>query len=225
MQPDLTPLLRGIAPEIAAQARPLGLELPSNLSRDDWSTTITRLAANAHGVTKGHDTVCAWLGDMLAYRDGKYHGQIAELAKAAELHPTTLRNAKLVCQRIPISCRRDTLSWSHHSEIGKTFPNGTDITNWLQIADDEKLSCRDLRKRIRASRVHQHEEVQSGGLPLDLPDFCILRELRAAERSLQQHHAIWQRWSPETCRAALQEIKHLSEFVSQLAARAEKPAA
>jgi hypothetical protein len=138
-----------------------------------------------------------------------------ELAYAAGLHPTTLRNAKLVCSRIPVSCRRDELSWSHHCEIGKTFTAANDITHWLQVAVEEKLTRTELRQRIRMQRASPALAAPDGS-PLDTEHFSLLRELRAIDRHLQKSRPLWEQWSGQSCRLAQAELESLAAFVQAI---------
>jgi len=185
MPPDYHALLRGIVPEHIGQATAKGLVLPADLDRDAWSRLVTRLAVNARAFTASSDTICSWLGDVLAYREGKYHGQIKELATAAGLHPTTLRNAKLVCSRIPVSCRARRVIVVHHCEVGKAFTAAPDIIHWLQVAVEEKLKRTELRQRIRMQRKSPELGTPEAG-HLDTEHFSLLRELRAMDRHIQK---------------------------------------
>lgn len=221
MLPNQQYLLTGVAKEHIAQTSALGLTLQSGLDQEAWSRVATRLALNAREFTKGTDTLCAWLGDLLNYREGKYRGQIAELAQAAGLHPTTLRNAKLVCSRIPVSCRRDGLSWSHHCEIGKAFTDAQDIMHWLKVAAEESLCRTALRDKIRDHRK-KPELATTATTLLATENFALLRELRAAERLLEREQAVWKVWSPETCRLALTELSSLVHFLDAIRNHAGK---
>jgi hypothetical protein len=157
---------------------------------------------------------------VLAYREGKYHGQIKELATAAGLHPTTLRNAKLVCSRIPVSCRRDELSWAHHCEVGKAFTAAQDITYWLQVAVEEDLTRMELRQRIRMQRKSPELAIPDTG-HLDTEHFRLLRELRAMDRHLQKNRPHWEQWSAQSCRLAQEELRSLTAFLQSIQARAK----
>lgn len=211
-------LLAGIAPECICKANALGLELRRDLGVHEWSEVITLLARNARRATASADTVTAWLGDALAYGSSKYRGQIAELAKAAGLHPTTLRNAKLVCRRIPMSCRRDELSWAHHTEVGKAFEEAAKINQWLEIAVKEGLSKAQLRARIRGARGERSGPVRcSAG---EIESFALMRELRAAERLVRNNAYVWKQWSPCVCGTALKEISMLVGFFHEIERKA-----
>lgn len=223
MQPDFRQLAESLAPEHIESATRLGLTFTDNLDRDTWSRIVCRITKAAGEAARGADTFTAWLGDLLAYGGGKYRGQIAQYAKAAGMTASNLRNAKLVCSRIPVSCRHDTLSWSHHCEVGKAFESIDDITHWLKLAADEQLSRMALRKRIRE---HKKSVANSAGsAAVDMAPFKLLRELRAAERLVRDHGHVWRQWPPHTCKRALDEIGTLAGFVSDLNARTAEEAA
>ena len=101
---------------------------------------MAHLARLARTTTGARQTLTAWLGDALAYGEIRYRGRIATCAGEAGLEPGTLRNAKMVCSRIPVSCRHDALSWTHHCEVGLAFADPAEIEQWLALAEREKLS-------------------------------------------------------------------------------------
>ena len=218
MQFDHRTLLTALPSGHIQSATRLGLVLDSDLDRDAWSVLVSHLARAAGQVARGTDTVTAWLGDVLAYGDQKYRGQISEYAKAAGLRPNTLRVAKLVCSRIPVLSRLNSLTWSHHCEVGRALVNPEEITRWLRLAEKEELSVSELRRRIRQN-LRRSESSRSAAA--DAAPFTLLRELRAADRLVMHHGEVWKDWSPATCQLALKEIESLVTFVSELSNRAE----
>ncbi len=224
MTSEIRPLLTLLPPEIASSATKFGLVLPADLPRETWIQLTGRLAQASGAAASRTETITAWLGDLLAHGGRSHRGQITELAKVAGFSPATLRNAKLVCSRIPVSCRRDTLSWAHHCEVGKAFRDPEEIAQWLDIAGAEGLSKAQLRRRIREHRKSQRGAANRGA-GLDVATFSLLRDLRVTDRLVSNQHEVWLSWSPETCRAALQEIEHLAEFVGKVAMRIAQPAA
>src|SRR5580693_5831820 len=116
LPPSYTDLLDLLPKAQVRSAVRLGLCLSPDLDRDSRSRLVASVVQTAGRTSSNRDTLTAWLGDLLACGSEQYRGQITEYARAAGLAPGTLRDAKLVCSRIPVSCRRDTLSWSHHCE-------------------------------------------------------------------------------------------------------------
>jgi hypothetical protein len=107
----LDAFLNDLPREHIEAASRLGLSLKSGLNLENWSRLVAGVVQLTGRAGRGRDTLTAWLGDLLAFGGGKYRGQITEYAKAAGLDPGTLRSAKLVCSRIPLLCRHNTL-WS-----------------------------------------------------------------------------------------------------------------
>jgi hypothetical protein len=215
--------LADLLPQDGVQsATRLGLCLSPNLGADAWSRLVAGVAQAAGRFSGNRVTLTVWLGDLLAHGGGKYKGQIKEYALAAGLEPATLRMAKLVCSRIPVFSRRNTLSWAHHCEIGTAFREPGDIRRWLERADRDGYSKAELRRHIRA---HLAASGSSDRAHVAAPlSFGLMRELRAVERFLGNHPTVWTQWSPATCRQALGEIGALAGFVEALRARASSEA-
>ena len=203
-----------------ARAGRLGLELAPQLDQAAWRHLVTHLARLARTTTGARQTLTAWLGDALAYGELSYRGRIATCATEAALEPGTLRNAKMVCSRIPVSCRHDGLTWTHHCEVALAFADPAEIERWLALAENEKLSTRELRRRIRSHLAGRRQTEDPTVSPESADTFQMLRELRAACRLLEQHRNVWRRWPSGVARLALEEIKPLVKFVDRLRTRA-----
>ena len=212
-------LLAALPQEHIETASRLGLTLKPGLSLENWSRLVATVVNMAGHASRRRDTLTAWLGDLLAFGGGKYRGQITEYAKAAGLDPGTLRSAKLVCSRIPLLCRHNTLSWSHHCEVGKAFKTPDEIKTWLATAAREGLSVRELRKRIR-QHLAGPTNPDDGPAPAGAAaPFALLRELRAVGRFVENHPEIWRKWSPATCELALLEMQPVVDFIAEITAR------
>ena len=212
-------LLTALPREHIEDASRLGLALKPGLDLENWSKLVAHLVQMTGRASRNRDTLTAWLGDLLAFGGGRYRGQIAEYAKAAGLDPGTLRAAKLVCSRIPLLSRHNTLSWSHHCEVGKAFKAPDEIESWLSLAEREGLSVRELRKRIRqhlAGPTTPDSGPASAGVAAP---FALLRELRAVGRFVQNHSEVWQEWSPATCELALSEMQPIADFLEEMKSR------
>lgn len=215
----LAELLAALPQEHVETASRLGLFLKPDLNLENWSRLVAAVVQMTGQASSRRNTLTAWLGDLLAFGGGKYRGQITEYAKAADLDPGTLRVAKLVCSRIPLLCRHNTLSWSHHCEVGKAFKVPAEIESWLKLAEREGLSVRELRKRIRqhlAGPIGPDSGPASAGVAAP---FALLRELRAVGRFVQNHSEVWQEWSPATCELALSEMQPIADFLEEMKAR------
>ena len=224
-QPVAAPpdLLAALPQEHVETASALGLSLKPSLTLENWSRLIAAVVQMTGQASSRRNTLTAWLGDLLAFSGGKYRGQITEYAKAADLDPGTLRVAKLVCSRIPLLCRHNALSWSHHCEVGKAVKDPGEIKEWLETAARERLNVRELRKRIRQSQAGPTKP-DGGPAPAGAAaPFALLRELRAVGRYVENHRDVWQDWSPQTCELALSEMKPIADFFAVLNARLERP--
>src|SRR5947209_1431402 len=93
MRPDYEKFIAGITREKVRTVARLGVELAPGLDVESWSQLVAHFVKAAGRVARNRDTLTAWLGDVLAYGGGKYHGQIAEYARAAGMSPGTLRDA------------------------------------------------------------------------------------------------------------------------------------
>lgn len=197
------------------RATRIGLSLAPHMNPDTWRGLMTHVTRLARTTTGARQTLTAWLGDMLVHHEAQGRGWIAECAAAAGLDAGTLRNAKLVCARIPVSCRHDALSWTHHCEVGLVFAEPGEIERWLALAEAEKLSTAELRRRIR-----NHLAGRTGGTPAASADtvatFRLMRELRAAGRMLSGQPGFGWHWSPDTAQLALAELEPIADLIDAL---------
>jgi hypothetical protein len=214
-------LLAALPQEHIETASRLGLSLKPDLNLENWSRLVAAVVQMTGQASSRRNTLTAWLGDLLAFGGGKYRGQITEYAKAADLDPGTLRVTKMVCSRIPLLCRHNALSWSHHCEVGKAVKDPAEIKTWLDTAAREGLSVVALRKRIRQ---HLAGPTRPDGGPSPAgaaAPFTLLRELRAVGRFVKNHREVWREWSPATCESALSEMEPIIDFLAELNARAK----
>jgi hypothetical protein len=184
MRTEVDDLLAALPAAGITRATRLGLALAPQIEDDAWRKLVAQVAGLARGATLSRQTLTAWLGDALAYGGDRDRGFIAECAAAAGLDAGTLRNAKMVCARIPVSCRHDALTWTHHCEVGLAFSDPAEIERWLALAERERLSTSALRSRVR-----MHVATCPGAVPRRFADasvaaFRLMRELRAVGRSL-----------------------------------------
>jgi len=214
MASDLTSLISQLPAGSVAHATRLGLVLAPCLGNDAWDRVVSHVTRLAYDTSGHRQTTTAWLGDALASGGNRGRGYISLCAAAAGLDPGTLRNAKLVCSRIPVSCRHDALTWSHHCEVGLAFSEPREIEEWLTQAEREGLSTSELRRRIRS---HQASVVTEA---LSTAPYSVLRELRAACRLVERERHLWRRWSPGAAKAALIELQPLVSLVTSLRSRA-----
>ncbi|MBI5771175.1 MAG: hypothetical protein HZA93_25600 [Verrucomicrobia bacterium] len=190
------------------------------METEAWRHLVSRVASLARTATGARQTLTAWLGDALAYSGARGRGLITECAEAAGFDAGTLRNAKMVCARIPVSCRHDALSWTHHCEVGLAFADPSEIERWLAIAEKERLSTSALRVRVRAHVATLRGNPRTEADGASIAAFRLMRELRAVGRSLVRERHQWQQWSPTAAQLALQELRPLTDFIDAVRNRA-----
>ena len=101
MRTEVEQLLAELPTDGITHATRLGLALAPRMENEDWRQLVAHVAGLARTITGARQTLTAWLGDALAYGSGRGRGLITECAEAAGLDAGTLRNAKMVCTRIP----------------------------------------------------------------------------------------------------------------------------
>jgi hypothetical protein len=60
-----------------------------------------------------------WVGDLLAFGAHKWRDRYNQAASLSGYTEETLRNKVWVSNKVPASRRRDTLTYSHHVEVGR----------------------------------------------------------------------------------------------------------
>ncbi len=216
MPTELLHLISALPAKTFTGASRLGLAVASDLDSPGWQELIGRLAQLAQTTHGSRQTLTAWLGDVLAHECAPRRGQIAQCASIAGLDPGTLRNAKLVCRRIPMSRRHDALTWSHHCEIALAFSGPEEIDMWLNLAEKEGLPTAELRRRIRHHLAESRSDTD--GRVSTMP-FRLMRDLRTAARTAEQLRGVWRRWPASTAELALTEIQGLTGFIDAIRKR------
>jgi N6-adenosine-specific RNA methylase IME4 len=129
--------------ENRAQLTAAGLDLPLDLSFDDWLDVGCRLR-------ELEGAIQWWIGDWLAYGERRY-GEKYKLAAAATGYAyDTLNAARWVAQQVPFVRRRTNLSWSHHKEVAALGP--TEQDRLLDAAHVEGWTRNELRRRAKVLR-------------------------------------------------------------------------
>ena len=92
-----------------------------------------------------------WWGDYLNHLATVRGVDYAEAKAASSYSPGVLRNASWVCRHVAVSRRHDALTFGHHQEVASLSPTDQEI--WLDRAEDEKWSVKQLRAEIRKSKA------------------------------------------------------------------------
>jgi hypothetical protein len=146
---------RGAAPHASNDAPAFitrkGLQLPKQVSFDKW----VGIGSYLSGVVSSS----AWcLGDWLVYGETRFTGRYRDAIELTFLDYQTLRNYAWVARRFPISCRRDTLSFTHHAEVAALNEPERDF--WLRKAEDYGWSVKRLRREVKASLLERSAELE-----------------------------------------------------------------
>jgi hypothetical protein len=142
-----------------------GLVIPDGLSYDDWMR-VGRAVVDVN-------RMATWaIGDWLVYGNDRFRKShwgdrepselYADISEKTGLAEQTLRNAATVCRRLPISRRRDHVTFSHAVEIvGRADPDEHEA--WVDYVSQGGVSVRQLRDRLRRDHAeHAPERADAG---------------------------------------------------------------
>jgi hypothetical protein len=132
-----------------------GIDFKRELSEEDW--------IELGRVLRTYDTAIQWmLGDWLNHgiKNAEKWGKVDEQAESEESKYTpllaqtdyqygTLANFASVARAVTHSRRREAMSFSHHIEVAKLA--GDEQEKFLELAEAQNLSVRELRKLIKGS--------------------------------------------------------------------------
>lgn len=108
-----------------------------------------------------------WIGDWIRYGEHAFGERYTQAIEDTGLDYQTLRNYVWVAERIDVSRRRDSLSWSHHAEVAALDPADADA--WLDIAETDGLTRDKLRCAIR--RTHDERRPPDDATVQDTPAY------------------------------------------------------
>lgn len=131
-----------LVPVSGALTTTTSLDLGDHTSREEWE----RVGKVLGELGRAHQW---WLGDWIRFGERKY-GETYEAAMAITgLEYQALANYAWVAGEV--STRVESLSWSHHREVAALDP--ADHATWLERAEAENWSVRDLKQQIRARKA------------------------------------------------------------------------
>ena len=88
------------------------------------------------------------LGDWLNYGERIYGETYAQAVESTGMKVQLLMNYKSVARRVPISCRKENLTWTHHEIVSRLDPSEQE--RWLSQAEAEEWSSKELREALRS---------------------------------------------------------------------------
>lgn len=92
-----------------------------------------------------------WIGDWIRYGEREYGEKYAQAIEATGYKEKTLRNLVFVAENVPMSRRRDNLSFAHHAEVASL--SASQQVRWLTKAERENLTVRELRHGIEVGKA------------------------------------------------------------------------
>lgn len=133
-----------------------GLSIQEGLYKEEWLEAVIKPLKRLIHTIQG--SMLWWWGDALAY-GAKNYGATYEIAMAQSGYAyDSLAHAKVVSERIPISSRLQSLTWSHHAEVAMAIEDPLERATWLKRAEQENMSKSELRKAIRLSKAQYKDE-------------------------------------------------------------------
>ncbi len=139
---------------------PVGLQIPDNISYEDWENAGGKLAQIAN--------TSAWcLGDWIVHGQERFRDRYRCAAQEAGLDYQTLRNYAWVARKVQQARRRHQLSFQHHAEVASL--DAAEQNRWLRQAEANKWSRNTLRIKIRAAADHGVQRPTSTSTLSQLP--------------------------------------------------------
>ena len=159
-----TPIL---LPNHKVTISPVGLQITSELSFEEWSELANHIGRAARSVG-------FIIGDWLVYGQGLFGSEgFAEkrvdsasyqlALDATGLDLSTLQNYAYVSRNIPYSLRTERLSWEHHRLMAK-LPEDS-MRDWIEacVAEEDagrRMSTRRLRKSLNLGRIATDKDLE-----------------------------------------------------------------
>ena len=155
-------------PTDKVRIRPVGMEITSELSIDEWSQL-------ADPIGNASRSVAFIIGDWLIHGEKAFRGkQNTSTSRIASkkyhlalantgLDLTTLQNYAYVSRKVPLATRSEQLSWEHHKVLAKLPPLDQQV--WIERCHEEMkagnpISTRRLRKSISLGRLATPDDLE-----------------------------------------------------------------
>jgi hypothetical protein len=148
MTTDLIPAAVLDEVEIRTALGPTYADFSAIVSPDDGDEVVyAKVERAAVYVSQVYDSSRWWIADLLVFGEAILGDRFHQLADSIGLAPATLLDYLRVGSKVPRSRRRDALRFSHHRLVAPLSPEAQ--TYWLDRAEREALSVRDLEEEIR----------------------------------------------------------------------------
>jgi hypothetical protein len=207
---------------------PFALDLPEELSFDQWRSIGHRLCRAGQGLN--------WhIGDWWAFGERQYGDRAAAAAEGIfGLEFGTLANLATVSRAFETSRRREHLSFTHHAEVAALPSEAAE--QLLEKAEREHLSTRDLRREAQVLKGPASPRVSTNEHPSNRPDLSeALQMVIELAEALEQHRELTERegeavavagayldstgyWSPRD-RAYLETLAERRDWIEEAQAK------
>lgn len=186
-----------------------GLIIPPDTSLQQW-------CAIGEAFNRADDLLCWCIGDWIAFgADKEWGAKYVDAINATGIEYSSLRMYASVSQRIPIAMRMANLSWTHHSIVASLDADARDM--WLRVAQDTKLSTRELSASIKAGKIVRISDIEAerlGRKGLSGPH-AILSVFNRAIRDVSSRVPL-DKWSSATRLEWKNQLKPIVELYNKL---------
>lgn len=180
-----------------------GVVVDEGVSFDAWKDQVMKLSVTNQGLQ-------FWIGDLLLFGEQRFGEKYEQAQNDFGLAYQTLANMKWVSAKVPLSLRREELTWNHHVAVAKLDPKEQE--RWLKLAIREKLTATELKAKVQLATQRtasaddedsEEDEAQEDGakrykvIVADLPDWSLQPdEISRTVRVPAEPDAVMFLWAP-----------------------------
>jgi hypothetical protein len=183
--------------DVAVEKKPTGLVLGKDLSERQWVEVGRELGLDAR-------TSAFRIGDWLLHAEEQFDrgddskGRYLQAEELTGLGVRTLRNYASVCRRVPLSRRRDVLTFGHHDSVAALEPEEQE--RWLAAAEAESWSLALLREQVQTT------EVVLEGIPRAVATYW-------TEQAKEADQPLW-KWLHDQIECARQQMEQVATLAA-----------
>jgi hypothetical protein len=143
--------------------------LPHDISYEEWRSAGLRL-----GQIK--DWTNFAIGDWINFGEAKWGETYVQAVSELKINEERLRQMKWVSSRLPVYCRNNKLTWSHHYAVA-SLETEKERVDWLAKAEKENLGVRELRDQLVAVGLSEKRvksvEQPAIKIPIEVHHHCM----------------------------------------------------
>jgi hypothetical protein len=174
---------------------PVGIVINEGTQLETWASIGGELY-------RAGDKMKWWLADWAAFGERNY-GELAEWCQVNGVDYGALRVYAYVASHVQLLMRINTLTFSHHQIVAGLNPK--EQKKWLAIAESEKLTVSELRKRIIQNASGEKEKAVTNLPMIEIQKFFLDADV-FLERNLpvvmEEHDFLWAMAAPMMEKAA-----------------------